>query len=261
MNLQLENKTALVFAASQGLGKAIATELAYEGANVVIASRSEQKLAQVVEELSEKGLEKISYVIADVTKVEDIKRAVHHTIEQFGSIDVLVNNAGGPKAGTFLSLTDEDWQKAFELNLLSYIRITREVFPAMKQKGGHIVNIASSSIKEPIPGLMLSNTFRTGIVGLTKTLATELAEYGILINTVAPGRIATDRVGELDELNAKQQGITKEEVEEIMKSKIPLKRYGQPEEFAKVIAFLVSNANSYMTGQSFLIDGGMVKSI
>jgi 3-oxoacyl-[acyl-carrier protein] reductase len=186
---------------------------------------------------------------------------VQHTIDSFGQLDILINNAGGPPAGTFEQITDEQWQQSFELNLLSYVRMIREALPHLKKNGGKIVNIASSSIKEPIPGLLLSNTFRTGIVGMTKTLAIELAKDRILINTVAPGRIATDRVAFLDEVNAEKQGITKSEMEEKMKNTIPLGRYGEPEEFAKVVTFLVSDANSYMTGSSFLVDGGMVKSI
>jgi 3-oxoacyl-[acyl-carrier protein] reductase len=261
MDLQLQGKTALVIASSQGLGKAIAEELIKEGANVMITSRNREKLQAVQKELSECGKGNVEYVQADITKKEDIQHLVQKTIEAFGSIDILINNAGGPPAGTFDSITDEDWQYAFELNLLSYIRIIREVLPYMRKLGGKIINIASSSIKEPIPGLILSNTFRLGIVGLTKTLAQELAKDNILINTVAPGRIATERVAFLDQVNAEKLGITKEEVENRMKSTIPLGRYGKPEEFAKVVAFLVSEANTYMTGQSFLIDGGMVKSV
>lgn len=261
MDVELKGKTALVFAASQGLGKAIAARLAEEGANVMIASRSEEKLAQVAEEISYLGSGQVLHKMADVTKTEDIQDVIQYTVDTFGTIDILINNTGGPKAGNFLSLTDDDWKHAFELNLLSYIRIIREVVPVMKKSGGRIVNIASSSIKEPIAGLILSNTFRTGIVGLTKTLASELAEDGILINTVAPGRIATDRVKELDTIRAEKLGVDVSEIEEEMRNQIPLKRYGQPEEFAKAVAFLVSGANSYMTGQSFLIDGGMVKSI
>lgn len=147
------------------------------------------------------------------------------------------------------------------MNLLSYIRLIREALPALKTNGGKIINIASSSIKEPIPGLILSNTFRTAIVGLSKTLAQELAPYNILINTVAPGRIATDRVRHLDQVNAEKLGLTREEVEAKIKESIPLKRYGTPQEFANFVVFLASDANTYVTGSSFLVDGGMVKSI
>jgi 3-oxoacyl-[acyl-carrier protein] reductase len=261
MELNLKGKTALVLASSQGLGKAIATAFVNEGVNVVLASRNEEKLNVVQSELENLEGGQVRYIRTDITQPDQIKQAVQHAIDSFGQLDILINNAGGPPAGTFEQITDEQWQQSFELNLLSYVRMIREVLPHLKKKGGKIINIASSSIKEPIPGLLLSNTFRTGIVGMTKTLAIELAKDNILINTVAPGRIATDRVAFLDEVNAEKQGITKSEMEEKMKNTIPLGRYGKPEEFAKVVTFLVSDANSYMTGSSFLVDGGMVKSI
>jgi 3-oxoacyl-[acyl-carrier protein] reductase len=261
MELNLKGKTALVLASSQGLGKAIAASFVNEGVNVVLASRNEEKLNEVQCELENLQGGKVRYIQTDITQPDQIKQAVQHTIDSFGQLDILINNAGGPPAGTFEQITDEQWQQSFELNLLSYVRMIREALPHLKKNGGKIINIASSSIKEPIPGLLLSNTFRTGIVGMTKTLASELAKDRILINTVAPGRIATDRVAFLDEVNAEKQGITKSEMEEKMKNSIPLGRYGEPEEFAKVVTFLVSDANSYMTGSSFLVDGGMVKSI
>jgi 3-oxoacyl-[acyl-carrier protein] reductase len=261
MEMNLKGKTALVMASSQGLGKAIAASFIEEGVNVVLASRNEEKLADVQSELLKNNGGRASYIQTDITDSSQIQRAVQHVVDTYGRLDILVNNAGGPPAGSFEQITDEQWQQAFELNLLSYIRTIREALPHLKKNGGKIINIASSSIKEPIPGLLLSNTFRTGIVGLTKTLASELAGDNILINTVAPGRIATDRVAFLDEVNAEKQGITKAEMEEKVKAGIPLGRYGEPEEFAKVVTFLVSDANSYMTGSSFLVDGGMVKSI
>lgn len=261
MELQLSGKTAVIAASSQGLGKAIAEGLLREGANVVVSGRDEEKLKDVVAELQQIGSGKVVFQRTDITNTEDIKQLIQTAVDQFGGVDILVNNAGGPPAGSFETITDEEWQTAFELNLLSYIRLIRESLPFLKEQGGKIINIASSSIKEPIPGLLLSNTFRTGIVGLTKTLAQELAQYGILINTVAPGRISTDRVRHLDEVNAEKMQISREEVEERVKGTIPLGRYGKPEEFAKVVVFLASDANSYMTGSSFLVDGGMVKSI
>lgn len=261
MELNLKGKTALVVASSQGLGKAIAAQLAEEGANVMLTSRNAEKLQEVQAELQQLGEGKVSYFRADITNPEDIKALVQETREQLGKIDILINNAGGPPGGSFDAFDDEDWQKAFELNLLSYIRVIREVLPDLKKEGGRIINIASSSIKQPIPGLILSNTFRLGIVGLAKSLAEELAPYNILVNTVAPGRIATDRVAFLDQLKADKQGLSREQVEEASKKQIPLGRYGNPEEFAKVVTFLVSDASTYLTGSSFLVDGGMIKSI
>ncbi|MGY3715135.1 SDR family oxidoreductase [Sutcliffiella cohnii] len=261
MELNLEGKSALVIASSQGLGRAIATSFVKEGVNVVLASRNEEKLIETMDELKSLNKGNVTYIKTDITKLEDIKEAVQYTVEQYGTIDILINNAGGPPVGTFEQMDDEQWQNAFELNLLSYIRLIREALPYLKNQGGKIINIASSSIKEPIQGLILSNTFRTGIVGLSKSLATELAPHNILINTVAPGRIATDRVAHLDSVSTERQGISIEEVEKKAKANIPLGRYGHPDEFAKVVTFLASDANSYMTGSSFLVDGGMIKSI
>lgn len=261
MDLNLQGKVALVVASSQGLGKAIAAELAKEGADVMLSGRDEDKLQAVQEELQQAAQGRVAYHRADITDAEEIKCLIKAAHDAFGRIDIVVNNAGGPPGGEFEKLTDEHWQKAFELNLLSYVRVIREALPYLKKQGGRIVNIASSSIKQPIPGLILSNTFRTGIVGMTKTLAEELAPYNILINTVAPGRIATDRVAFLDQLKADKLGSTREQVENESKKQIPLGRYGHPEEFAKVVTFLVSDACTYVTGSAWLIDGGMVKSI
>lgn len=217
MDFQLENKNALILASSQGLGKAIATELVKEGANVMLVGRYEEKLANAQQELQKLGSGKVLFTVADLTKLEDIQALVKNTIQGFGGLDILVNNAGGPPAGTFTDMNDEQWQQSFELNLLSYIRTIRESLPHLKKQGGKIVNIASSSIKEPLPGLILSNTFRTAIVGLAKTLSVELAPDNILINTVGPGKIATDRIDYLDKVNADKKGITQEQLEEQVK--------------------------------------------
>lgn len=261
MDFHLQNKTAIVAASSQGLGKAIAEQFVKEGMNVVLSSRRGEKLEEVTKELNKIGPGRAIFKETNLTSYQDIKELVNKTIEEFGQVDVLINNAGGPPTGSFEDITDEQWYEAFDLNLMSYIRLTREVLPYLKRNGGRIINIASSSIKEPIPGLLLSNTFRNGIVGLSKTLANELAPHNILVNTVAPGRIATERVAQIDAMNANLAGLTTEEIEKKVKQAIPLARYGEPEEFAKVVTFLVSGANTYMTGSTFLVDGGMIKSI
>ncbi|MGM8215001.1 SDR family oxidoreductase [Bacillaceae bacterium W0354] len=263
MDLKLENKSVVVMAASKGLGKATALEFAKEGARVFLSSRNETELKKTVEEIRlASGNNYVNYVVCDITKPNDIKELITQVVKVNGTVDVLINNAGGPPAGTFEKFSDDDWQRAFELNLLSFVRAIREVLPYMKQQqSGRIVNFASSSIKQTIDNLILSNTFRAGIVGLSKSLSQELAKDGILINTLGPGRIATDRVAELDEINAKAQGMSVEQLEEKNKALIPMGRYGEPEEFARVALFLASGANTYLTGQSFVVDGGMVKAL
>ncbi|WP_408009767.1 SDR family oxidoreductase [Pseudalkalibacillus sp. A8] len=263
MDLQLKNKSVIVTAGSKGLGKATAMEFAREGAKVLIASRNEEQLEQAKEEIyQETRNENVDYVICDITDYGQIKNLVNTAVEKNGTVDVLINNAGGPPAGRFENMRDEDWQKSFELNLLSFIRLIREALPHMqKQQSGRIINFASSSIKQPLDNLILSNTFRAGIVGLAKSLSQELAEHQILVNTVGPGRIDTDRVAELDEIRAGQLGVSFEEHVKNTEKTIPLQRYGTPEEFARMVVFLGSGANTYVTGQSFLVDGGMVKAL
>ncbi|USG63452.1 SDR family oxidoreductase [Brevibacillus ruminantium] len=262
MDLHLQGKTAIILASTKGLGKATAVSLAQEGASVTVCGRDEAALAAVHEEILQTTGKEPLALVTDVTKPEDIARLVEETVARFGGVDILVNNAGGPPAGTFDQLTDEQWIAAFELGLLSFVRSIRAVLPHMrKQKFGRIVNFASSSFKQPLENLILSNTFRTGIVGLAKSLATELGPDGILINTIGPGRIATDRVAFLDQMRANSLQIAAEEVKRSTEATIPLGRYGEPEEFARIATFLASPANSYVTGQAFLVDGGFVKAI
>ena len=262
MDLGLQGKTALVLAASKGIGRAIATELAAEGANVVISSRGEAALAATASEIHEATGAETAYFSADVTKDEDIQRLVARTVERFGGLDALVTNTGGPPPGTFEDFGDEAWTGAFELTLLNIVRAVRAVLPHMRKRGGgRIVNVASSSIKQPIEGLILSNTFRAGIIGLAKSLSAELAPDGILINTLGPGRISTDRSAGMDASGAEVRGVSVEEIRNEMAARIPLGRYGTPEEFARVAAFLASPANSYLTGQAILVDGGMVRAL
>jgi 3-oxoacyl-[acyl-carrier protein] reductase len=262
MDLQLKGRTAIVLASTKGLGKATAFSLAKEGANVVISGRDEKASATVAQELQQATGQEPLAVVTDVTKAADIERLVQKTVDAFGTVDILINNAGGPPAGTFDQMTDEHWQQAFELNLLSVIRAVRAVLPHMRaQKFGRIVNFASSSFKQPLDNLILSNTFRTGIVGLAKSLANELGPDGILINTVGPGRIGTDRLAYLDSVRADKLGVSPDQVRQQIEATIPVGRYGEPEEFARVITFLASPANSYVTGQSLLVDGGLVKAI
>ncbi|SES67512.1 3-oxoacyl-[acyl-carrier protein] reductase [Salinibacillus kushneri] len=263
MDFGLKGKSVLVLAASKGLGRATALEFAREGAHVHISSRNPDALEETKKYIQEEtGNDHVYATVCDITQPDEIQHLVKNSAQTSGTIDVLINNAGGPPAGTFEAFDDTDWQQAFELNLLSFIRAIREVLPYMKeQRSGRIINFASSSIKQTLNNLILSNTFRAGIVGLSKSLSQELAPYHILINTVGPGRIATDRVTHLDQVNADKQGISVEEQRVRMEKAIPMERYGEPDEFAKAIVFLGSEANTYMTGQSLVIDGGLVKAL
>lgn len=263
MDLKLEGKSVIVTAASKGLGKATATEFAREGAHVLISSRSEETLRKTVEEIKqETGNSHVGYIVCDMKDGEHIQQMAAHAVQVNGKVDVLINNAGGPPAGKFTDMSDEEWYNAFELNLLSFIRTTRAVIPSMKkQGGGHIVNLASSSIKQSLDGLILSNTMRPGIAGLAKSLARELGGDHILVNTVGPGTIETDRISALNQKRAADKGASVEEIKQEAVETIPMKRYGEPTEFAKAIVFLASGANTYITGQSLIIDGGLVKAL
>ncbi|RDW16951.1 3-oxoacyl-ACP reductase [Oceanobacillus arenosus] len=263
MDLKLQGKSVIVTAASKGLGKAIAMEFAREGAHVLISSRNAESLQATMDEIIEEtGNKKIDYAVCDMKNVADINALAAKAILWNGTVDVLINNAGGPPAGPFMEMTDDDWYHAFELNLLSFVRMIRSVVPTMqKQKSGHIVNLASSSIKTSLDQLVLSNTLRPGIVGLAKTLAQELSVDNILINTVGPGTIETDRILDLNQSKANQQNVAIDQIRDEEIEKIPMKRYGRPDEFAKAVVFLASGANTYITGQSLIVDGGLVKAL
>ncbi|MFZ4450997.1 SDR family oxidoreductase [Salibacterium aidingense] len=259
MDLELKGKAAVVLASSKGLGKESARQFALEGAQVMISGRNEESLQKTAKEISVETETPVYWQVCDITKSEDIQALMQEAQDKMGRIDVLVNNAGGPKGGSFEDMSDEDWQQAFELTLFSFIRAIRTALPELRKNEGRIVNIASSSVKEPVDHLILSNTFRMGIAGLAKSLARELAADGILINTIGPGRIATDRTKALDEAKAERRGTSFENVRAESEEAIPLGRYGTPEEFAKHVVFYGSGANTYVTGQTLLVEGGVVK--
>lgn len=264
MDLLLEGKSVIVTGASQGLGKAVATEFAKEGANVLISSRSEEKLQKAVKEIrNQSNNDEIDYVVCNMQDEGEIESLIQKTVEKNNTVDILVNNAGGPPAGDFMEMDDEDWYNAFEQNLLSVVRASKRVIPYMKASndGGRIVNITSSSIKQSIDQLILSNTMRPGVLGLTKSLAAEFAKDHILVNTVGPGKIATDRLTNLMNSKVESSGMTMEQIQEKEVEQIPMGRLGEPEEFAKAVVFLGSFANTYITGQSLIVDGASVKAL
>ncbi|MFC5700797.1 SDR family oxidoreductase [Cohnella faecalis] len=262
MNLGLSGKSVFIAASSKGLGRAAALEFAKEGALVTIASRSLGQLEEARDEIRAATGQEATMVRMDVLSPDDIKNAIRHAVDSAGGLDILVTNAGGPPSGFFSDMGDEDWTGGFELNLLSAIRMIREALPHLKSAGGgRIVNLASTSVKQPIDGLILSNVFRAGVQALTKSLSSELANDGILINTIAPGRIATDRITELDSKRAEDQGSSLEQFQTAAVKAIPLGRMGTPEEFARFVVFYGSFANTYVTGQTLLVDGGMVRAI
>jgi 3-oxoacyl-[acyl-carrier protein] reductase len=257
MDLNLTNKVALVLASSKGLGKAIATTLAQEGASVIIASRNADELNKTAKEI--KGLtgSKVVVIPADVSKAADAENLVNQVARQFGRIDILINNAGGPPFNLFEKFDDEEWQKAFELNLLSFARLSRLVLPHMQKTGaGRIINIISGSVKSVLANSVLSTSMRMGVVGMAKMMADELGPYHITVNNVAPGLILTDRI--------KHTLPPNENPEEAMKQRaanIPLRRIGEPKELAALVAFLVSEQASYITGTTIPVDGGATRSI
>ena len=261
MDLGLTGKIAIVPASSGGLGRAVALALGREGAKVVLSSRDEPAINAAASEVRDTGAEVLA-LTADVTKAADIDRLIAATIAEFGGVDILVTNAGGPPAGTFDRFIDDDWQAAFNLTLMSVVRLIRGVLPSMKARGGgSIVAMTSSSIKQPIPNLLLSNVMRSGVAALIKTLSDEVAGDNIRANTVVPGRIATARIAQLDQANAERAGIDVAAMRNRSLAQIPMGRYGEAAEFADMVAFLASPRASYITGATVQIDGGMIRSL
>ncbi len=263
MDLGLRDKRIVVTAASRGLGFAVAKGFAMDGAEVIISSRDEQNVRRAVASLREvSSNERVFGYPADVTAPVDLERFFDAVRSNHGDVDVLVANAGGPVSGGFDSITEQQWKDAYELTLMSVVRLVHQVLPGMRKNGfGRIVAIESASVKEPMDDLILSNTFRLAVVGLMKSLSRECASDGILVNTVGPGRIATDRIKYLDERRTEKEGISADEIAREWAGRIPVGRYGHPDEFAGMAVFLGSPANRYITGQTVLVDGGMVRAL
>jgi 3-oxoacyl-[acyl-carrier protein] reductase len=263
MDLGLREKVALVLAASKGLGRASAAALAAEGAAVTIGARNRQVLEETAQEIQQESGSRVLAVPTDVTREEDIEGIVAATVRAFGHIDILVNNAGGPPLGTFETVGDAQWQLAFELNLLSAVRLVRLVLPHMRQRGsGRIINIVSTSVKQPIDSLILSNAIRMAIVGLAKSLSLELAPDKITVNNVCPGRFLTDRLRQGRAFKEQMaQGKSEAEVIRSIAQDIPMGRTGKPEELAALVAFLASEQAGYITGTTIQVDGGLVRAV
>lgn len=246
MDFGLSGRTAIVCGASSGMGLAIAEALAAEGANVAMLARRRELLQREAERIGALA------VRGDVTNPADLKRLVDRTLEAFGGIDVIVNNSGGPPRNSALEMTDDQIETAIELLLLSAIRLTRLCLPQLERSGrGRVINIESSSVREPLDNLALSNSVRPGVVGWAKTLAREIGEKKITVNTIAPGRIETERLAEAFKGKPRAEDM----------EAIPLRRFGQPREVAEVVCFLASDAASYVTGTVIPVDGGLTRSL
>jgi 3-oxoacyl-[acyl-carrier protein] reductase len=262
MDLGLKNKVAMVGGASKGLGFAVARALAAEGAQVSIASRDAEAITRAAGAIAGDTGGQVLAVAADLGKADAIAAWHAATMARFGGIDLLFANTGGPPAGNALGFDDGAWQAAFDLLLMSVIRTVRLVVPSMRVRGGGEILVGtSSSVKEPIANLALSNVLRSGVTSLAKTLSLELASEKIRVNTLVPGRIATDRLRQLDEITAKKSGIALEDQQARAAAAIPLGRYGAPDDFGRMGAFLLSDAASYVTGASVQVDGGMIKGL
>jgi len=254
-----------VLAGTSGLGRATAQALADSGAKVVLNGREDERARSVAEEVARATGDPAAFVRGlggDVTQVAELEKLVAGAVEELGGLDLLLINAGGPKAGGFEELTDDDWLAAFELTLMSVVRTVRLALPHLREAGGGaVVAIGSSSIRQAVPGLTLSNVIRPGVNALMRELATTLGPEGVRFNMLSPGRIVTPRLDSLDEKRAAQEDATIEEVRSRTARSIPLNRLGRSEEFGRVAAFLLSDAASYLTGQSLLVDGGMITAI
>ncbi len=262
MDLGLKGKVALVGGSSKGIGRAAATALAMEGCKVAICARDDTALTATAQTIRQQTMAQVLPVDCDMASYEDIKHVVAETVKTFGRLDIVVNNAGGPPAGSFDDFTEESWQQAISQNLLSAIRTTREALPHLRRSGsGRIINITSVSVKQPIDHLILSNTTRLGVVGMAKTLSREVAAEGITVNNICPGNIATERLVSLIEERAQRQGVPMEQVMEVEEARLPMGFLGDPGDVASLVVFLASAKARYITGTTIQVDGGSTTAI
>ena len=262
MNLNLAGKTALVCGSTQGIGRAAAVELALLGANVTLVARNEEKLREVVETLDISSGQLHRYVVADFANHQNVKEAIESYLRLVPDVHILVNNTGGPSGGPIIDAETDQFIKTFEMHVVNNQFLAQSVVPSMKNAGyGRIVNIISTSVKQPIVGLGVSNTIRGAVASWSKTLSLELGQYGITVNNVLPGFTKTSRLDSLMDSRSKSQGKSIEEMEEQMKASIPIKRFSEPEEVAAAIAFLCSPAAGSISGVSLAVDGGKTESL
>lgn len=263
MHLGLADRVALVAAASRGLGRAIAEELAAEGAKVVICARDAAALAAARDAIAVRspGAD-VHAVDADVSTLAGVERAAAGALGRHGRVDVLVTNAGGPPSGPFEAHDWDTWQRAVDLTLRSAVELTRRVLPGMKERRwGRILNVTSITAKQPVDGLMLSNSLRAAVTGFARTLANEVAPYGVTVNNILPGWTRTERVVQLNAATAAREGVAPEDVQRRIEAQIPMARLGEPNEFAALAAFLASERASYITAQSIAVDGGWIRGL
>lgn len=262
MDLGLKGKVALVAAASRGLGRAVAEELATEGASLVLCARGTEALDETRHYIEQTAGTPVLAVPADLSLVTDIAKVFDSGLEKFGRIDVLVTNAGGPPTGQFETLSRESWEAATRLTLQSVLELTRHVLPGMKERRwGRILNITSIAVKQPIDNLMLSNSLRAAVTGFARTLANEVAAWGVTVNNIMPGYTRTERLEELARMMAEKERISLAAYVERWEREIPMRRLGEPRELAALAAFLVSERASYITGTSIPVDGGWIRAL
>jgi 3-oxoacyl-[acyl-carrier protein] reductase len=262
MDLGLRGRVALVAAASRGLGRAVAEELAAEGASLVVCSRSAETIEQTANEMAAASGAEILALPCDVSNPAEVARLVQAGRDKFGRIDILVTNAGGPPAGPADSFDNQAWQAATRLTLFSAIELARQVLPGMKERRwGRILNITSIAVKQPVDNLILSNSLRAAVTGFARTLANEVATYGVTVNNIMPGYTRTERVEELALMMSAKEGISPQEFIARWEKEIPMRRLGEPREFAALAAFLVSERASYITGTSIQVDGGWIRGL
>ena len=262
MNLGIKDKNVFITAASKGIGYATALAFLKEGCNVAICSSNNENLALAEKKLFNDTGKKVYTVKCDLNSKNDIIETVNKLNEKFGTVDILVNNCGGPAPGMFKDLTEENWEHAFQQVLMSAVRFSKLLLPGMqKNNWGRIINMTSLSVKQPVDNLMLSNSLRSGLIGWAKTLSNEYGHYNITVNNIAPGYTKTERLEELAEIRAEKSGKTKEMILNEMGASIPMQRLASPDETAALIAFLASEQAGYITGTTIPIDGGAIKSL